>query len=154
MFSCLQLVELSKAQDIEAGDGTTSVVVIAGSLLEAAERLLQKGIHPTLISDAFQKAAMKAVEILTNMSIPVDLQDKQSLIRAAATSLNSKVYLKIVIHNYKFAKFTKLKLCNSLFFFEVVFQQSSLLAPLAVDAVLKVTEEGKESVVDLNVRDI
>ncbi|XP_043515545.1 T-complex protein 1 subunit delta [Frieseomelitta varia] len=116
------LVELSKAQDIEAGDGTTSVVVIAGSLLEAAERLLQKGIHPTLISDAFQKAATKAVEILTNMSIPVDLQDKQSLIRAAATSLNSKV----------------------------VFQQSSLLAPLAVDAVLKVTEEGKESVVDLN----
>ncbi|CAD1479549.1 unnamed protein product, partial [Heterotrigona itama] len=84
------LVELSKAQDVEAGDGTTSVVVIAGSLLEAAERLLQKGIHPTLISDAFQKAATKAVEILTNMSIPVDLQDKQSLIRAAATSLNSK----------------------------------------------------------------
>ncbi|CAK9816842.1 T-complex protein 1 subunit delta [Anthophora quadrimaculata] len=116
------LVELSKAQDIEAGDGTTSVVVIAGSLLEAAERLLQKGIHPTLISDAFQKAATKAVKILTNMSIPVDLRDKESLIRAAATSLNSKV----------------------------VFQQSSLLAPLAVDAVLKVTEEGKEGAVDLN----
>lgn len=90
---CFQLVELSKAQDVEAGDGTTSVVVIAGSLLEAAERLLQKGIHPTLISDSFQKAAAKAVEILTNMSIPVDLRDKQSLIRAAATSLNSKVYI-------------------------------------------------------------
>ncbi|CAK9834156.1 T-complex protein 1 subunit delta [Anthophora retusa] len=116
------LVELSKAQDIEAGDGTTSVVVMAGSLLEAAERLLQKGIHPTLISDAFQKAATKAVKILTNMSIPVDLRDKESLIRAAATSLNSKV----------------------------VFQQSSLLAPLAVDAVLKVTEEEKEGAVDLN----
>lgn len=64
---------------------------MAGSLLEAAERLLQKGIHPTLISDAFQKAATKAVQILTNMSIPVDLNDKQSLIRTAATSLNSKV---------------------------------------------------------------
>src|SRR3989442_467102 len=51
------LVELSKAQDIEAGDGTTSVVVIAGSLLDAAQKLLAKGIHPTTLSDAFQSAA-------------------------------------------------------------------------------------------------
>ena len=43
-MSQFQLVELSKAQDVEAGDGTTTVVVIAGSLLEAAERLLLKGI--------------------------------------------------------------------------------------------------------------
>lgn len=77
---------------MEAGDGTTSVVVTAGSLLEAAERLLQKGIHPTLISDAFQKAAFKSVSILMNMSIPVDLTDKESLVKVAATSLNSKVY--------------------------------------------------------------
>ncbi|XP_072751489.1 T-complex protein 1 subunit delta [Anoplolepis gracilipes] len=116
------LVELSKAQDIEAGDGTTSVVVIGGALLEEADRLLQKGIHPTSISDAFQKAASKGVSILTQMSIPVDLTDKESLVKVAATSLNSKV----------------------------VHQQSSLLAPLAVDAVLKVTEEGKEVSVDLN----
>ncbi|KAF7990156.1 hypothetical protein HCN44_009891 [Aphidius gifuensis] len=116
------LVELSKAQDSEAGDGTTSVVVIAGALLEAAERLLLKGIHPTLISDAFQKAALKAVEILSwSMAIPVDLSDTESLIKASATSLNSKV----------------------------VFQQSGLLAPLAVDAVLKITEPGKEQATDL-----
>lgn len=43
------LVELSKAQDVEAGDGTTSVVVIAGSLLDAASKLLTRGIHPTII---------------------------------------------------------------------------------------------------------
>lgn len=49
------LVELSKAQDIEAGDGTTTVVVIAGALLEASSKLLAKGIHPTVISEAFQK---------------------------------------------------------------------------------------------------
>lgn len=86
-----QLVELSRAQDIEAGDGTTSVVVIAGALLEAAERLLQKDIHPTLISDAFQKAAAKAVEILHGMSRTIDLNNKGLLIMTAATSLNSKV---------------------------------------------------------------
>lgn len=52
-----QLVELSKAQDIEAGDGTTSVVVIAGALLEASEQLLDRGIHPQAIAEAFLKAA-------------------------------------------------------------------------------------------------
>merc|ERR1719384_2139861 len=51
------LVELSKSQDIEAGDGTTSVCVIAGSLLESAEDLLEKGIHPTTIAEAFVLAA-------------------------------------------------------------------------------------------------
>ena len=46
-----QLVEISKAQDVEAGDGTTSVVILAGSLLKAAEYLLEKGIHPNIISE-------------------------------------------------------------------------------------------------------
>jgi len=44
-------VEISKAQDVEAGDGTTSVVVLAGALLKAAESLLDKGIHPNIISE-------------------------------------------------------------------------------------------------------
>lgn len=44
------LVEISKAQDVEAGDGTTSVVVLAGALLKAAESLLDKGIHPNIVS--------------------------------------------------------------------------------------------------------
>ena len=86
-----QLVDLSAAQDIEAGDGTTSVVVLAGSLLGSAEKMLQKGIHPTIISEAFLKASVKAVEYLTEMSTPVDLKDRPSLLRAASTSLNSKV---------------------------------------------------------------
>ncbi len=53
---------------MEAGDGTTSVVVIAGSLLTACERLLAKGIHPSVISAAFQHAAAKATEILEGVS--------------------------------------------------------------------------------------
>lgn len=86
------MVELSRAQDIEAGDGTTSVVVIAGALLEAAERLLQKDIHPTLISDGFQKVAVKAVEVLHGMSKSVDMTNRSLLMKAASTSLNSKVF--------------------------------------------------------------
>ena len=72
------LVDLSAAQDIEAGDGTTSVVVIAGSLLGAAERLLSKGIHPTIISESFQRAASAAVEILHNMSRPINLINEKT----------------------------------------------------------------------------
>lgn len=108
-FICLlQLVELSKAQDVEAGDGTTSVVVIAGALLEAARQLLQRGIHPTLISESFQKAALKAVEILTSMSRVVDLNNKSALVMSAATSLNSKVIPHLFINSKIMTKKKKL----------------------------------------------
>ena len=86
-----QLVDLSAAQDVEAGDGTTSVVVLAGSLLGAAEKMLNKGIHPTIIAEAFLKASAKAVEYLTEISVPINLDDNAALLRAATTSLNSKV---------------------------------------------------------------
>ena len=76
---------------MEAGDGTTSVVVLAGSFLGAAEKMLQKGIHPTIIAEAFLKASAKAVEYLEELSMPIDLNDKSALLRAATTSLSSKV---------------------------------------------------------------
>merc|ERR1719395_147394 len=85
------LVELSKSQDVEAGDGTTSVVVIAGALLKAAQDLLDTGLHPQVITDAFLAAAAKSDEILKAMSIPVNLTDHSSLIKAAKTSLCSKI---------------------------------------------------------------
>ena len=65
------LCDLSKSQDIEAGDGTTSVVVTAGSLLNACVNLLQKGIHPTQINESFGRAQVLANEILESVAIPV-----------------------------------------------------------------------------------
>eukprot|EP00163_Fabomonas_tropica_P008522 TRINITY_DN1825_c0_g2_i3.p1 TRINITY_DN1825_c0_g2~~TRINITY_DN1825_c0_g2_i3.p1 ORF type:complete len:599 (+),score=154.37 TRINITY_DN1825_c0_g2_i3:199-1797(+) len=118
------LVDLSKAQDIEAGDGTTSVVVLAGSLLNAVMHLLEKGIHPTTISDSFQAAAKRTEEILETLSTAVDLNDRQQLITNAVTSLSSKV----------------------------VSQYSNLIAPIAVDSILKVIDADTASNVDL--RDI
>jgi T-complex protein 1 subunit delta len=85
------LAELSKSQDVEAGDGTTSVVVVAGSLLQASANLLHTGLHPQVITESFLKAAKKSDEILKAMALPVDLADKSSLIKAAKTSLCSKV---------------------------------------------------------------
>lgn len=118
------LVELSKAQDVEAGDGTTTVVVIAGSLLDAAARLLEKGIHPMTISDAFGVASDKGVEILKSIAIPVELNDRESLLKSASTSLNSKV----------------------------VSQYSNLLGPISVDAVLKVIDP--KTATNVNLKDI
>merc|ERR1711881_388997 len=75
------LVELSKAQDIEAGDGTTSVVVLCGSLLEKAQQLLNQGLHPSILAHVWKRAAAKAMEILAEMSQPIDLNDRESLIK-------------------------------------------------------------------------
>ena len=135
------LVDLSAAQDVEAGDGTTSVVVIAGSLLSAADRLLAKGctaspriwlatdsikgIHPTVISESFQRAAAAAVQVLHDMSQPISLSDRATLLQAASTSLSSKI----------------------------VSQHSSLLGPIAVDSVLKTIDQKTADNVDLkNIR--
>lgn len=70
------LVELSKSQDIEAGDGTTSVCVIAGALLNACTDLLAKGIHPMAVAESFLAAADKAEKILEGMATPVDLANR------------------------------------------------------------------------------
>ncbi|MCJ1355849.1 MAG: T-complex protein 1 subunit delta [Icmadophila ericetorum] len=127
------LVDLSTAQDVEAGDGTTSVVVIAGSLLGAADKLLSKGkllglgssIHPTVISESFQRAAAAAVRVLHDMSHPISLSDRATLLQAASTSLSSKI----------------------------VSQYSNLLGPIAVDAVLKTIDQKTADNVDLkNIR--
>jgi T-complex protein 1 subunit delta len=57
------LVDLAKSQDVVAGDGTTSVTVLCGALLKKSLELLERGVHPTVISDAFGRAADKAVEV-------------------------------------------------------------------------------------------
>jgi T-complex protein 1 subunit delta len=65
--------ELSKAQDIEAGDGTTSVVVLAGSILDQCSNLLSKGIHPTVIAESFLLASNEAESILKSIARPVSI---------------------------------------------------------------------------------
>lgn len=118
------LVDLSQSQDIEAGDGTTTVVVLAGALLNACSALLAKGIHPTAIANSFLNAADKACEILEGISKPVDLADRDSLLSSVDTCLSSKV----------------------------VGQNSEVLSPIAVDSVLGILEDEKSTSVDL--RDI
>ncbi|MEM2083516.1 MAG: thermosome subunit beta [Nitrososphaerota archaeon] len=107
------LVETAKAQDEEVGDGTTSVVVVAGELLAKAEELIDKEVHPSLIIEGYRKAATKALEILDEISIPVKPTDRKILEKIAKTSLASKM----------------------------VSEESEYLSKLAVDAVLRVAEK-------------
>jgi thermosome len=85
------LVEVAKTQDNEAGDGTTSAVIIAGELLNKAEELIDKNIHPTIIIDGYKQAAEKALETLEKIAIPVDLKKQDYLKKAAVTSMASKI---------------------------------------------------------------
>ena len=85
------MVEVAKAQDNEAGDGTTSAVIIAGELLSRSEELIDKNIHPTIIIDGYRVAAEKALETLEKIAIPVDLKSQDYLKKAATTSMGSKI---------------------------------------------------------------
>jgi len=107
------MVEVAKTTDDEVGDGTTSVVVISGALLEKAEELINKKIHPTIIVDGYRAAAEKALQVLNEIAIKVSPTDKEILKKAAMTSMRSKL-----VSDYR-----------------------DHLADIAVDAILKVAQK-------------
>jgi len=84
------VVEISKTQDNECGDGTTSAVVIAGELLKKSESLIEQNVHPTVISNGFRLAAAEAVKILKSIGIEVSPTDKKSLRKVAMTAMTGK----------------------------------------------------------------
>ena len=117
------MVEISKTIDTEVGDGTTSSVIFAGTLLAKAEELLSKDVHSSVIIDGFQAASEKSLEILDEISKKVQSNDKEILLKIAATSMESKL----------------------------ISEDSDTLSKIVVDAILKITETKKEkSTVDLD----
>lgn len=107
------LVEVAKATDNEVGDGTTSAVILAGALLEKAEGLIDKGVHPTIIVEGYNKASAKAIEVLNNLAEKVPASSKEWLVKIARTSMQTKL----------------------------VSRESQELAELVVGAVLQVAEK-------------
>jgi len=87
------MVQLSKSQDEEIGDGTTGVVVLAGALLEQAEKLIDRGIHPLRISQGFDAACKMAVDHIKKLAetIQIDVNHYEPLLKTASTSLGSKI---------------------------------------------------------------
>jgi thermosome len=84
------LVEVAKTQDNEVGDGTTTAVVLTGDLLEKAEKLLDKDVHPTVIVEGYKKAAEKAGEILNALGESIDPNDAETLTKIAITAMGTK----------------------------------------------------------------
>ncbi len=116
------MVEISKTVDNEVGDGTTSSVVFGGTLLARAEDLLKKDVHSSTIIEGFQSAAEKTLEIYSQLSKKIKPDDRESLIKIATTSMQSKL----------------------------ISEDSGTLSKIVVDAILSiVTKKGEDYFVDL-----
>src|SRR3989338_7760351 len=84
------MVEIAKTQENEVGDGTTTAVMLAGKLLENAEKLLDMKIHPTLITKGYNLSAVKAREFLNEVAVDVSLENKNVLKAIAMTAMTGK----------------------------------------------------------------
>jgi len=84
------MVEIARTQDDMVGDGTTSAVVLASELLRKAEELLDQNIHPTILVSGYRKASQKAIEVIGKTSVPLDVNDRKTLLKVALTSMSSK----------------------------------------------------------------
>ncbi|MGI0026246.1 MAG: thermosome subunit beta [Nitrosopumilaceae archaeon] len=111
------MVEIAKAVDNEVGDGTTSSVVFGGALLAKAEELLDKDVHATVIIEGYQAAAEKALSLLSELAKAVDPREKETLLKIAKTSMNSKL----------------------------ISDDSDMLSKLVVDSILQVVDKQGES---------
>jgi len=117
------MVEISKTIDNEVGDGTTSSVVFGGALLTKAEELLKKDVHSSVIVEGYQAAAEKALEIYSDIAKKIKPDDRDSLIKIAVTSMESKL----------------------------ISEDSDVLSKIVVDAILKIsTKKGETYSVDLD----
>jgi len=85
------MVEISKATDNQVGDGTTSAVVVAGALLQKAEDLIDKEVHPVVIVDGYLRAAEKAQKILEDIAEKIDPTSRSDLLNIANTSMVTKL---------------------------------------------------------------
>jgi archaeal chaperonin len=85
------MAEVAKSVDNEVGDGTTSAVVVAGALIEKAEELIAKNVHPIIIVEGFKEASQKAIDILRRIAVKIDADDKGFLNKIARTSMASKI---------------------------------------------------------------
>lgn len=84
------IIEVAKTQDDEVGDGTTTAVILAGELLNSAEELFEQEIHPSIIISGYQKASEKALEVLNENAMDVNMDDEDTLVKLSNTAIRSK----------------------------------------------------------------
>jgi T-complex protein 1 subunit gamma len=117
------MIELSRAQDEEVGDGTTSVIILAGELLSVAEPLLRRNMHPRIIVGAYMKALQSALDFIEDKCIKLDTKNKVHMMEIVRSTLGTKF----------------------------VSRFGDMVCELALDAVLKITIDrpGKEPEIDI-----
>ena len=120
------MVEIAKSVDNEVGDGTTSSVVFAGALLEKAEDLINKNVHPSVIIDGYDAASEQALKLLQRIAVKVNLEDKELLIKIARTSMYSKL----------------------------VSEDSPILSQIAVDATRQIAEKADDGTLSVDLDNI
>lgn len=84
------MIELSRTQDEETGDGTTSVIILAGEILHLSQPFLEKDIHPTVIVRAYMKALDAALKVIDSISFPVDVEDRDAMLKIVKSSIGTK----------------------------------------------------------------
>ncbi|KAL7284934.1 T-complex protein 1 [Trametes coccinea BRFM310] len=88
------MIELSRTQDEECGDGTTSVIILAGEILAQSLAQLERDIHPVVIISAYNKALKEALEIIKRISIPIDTNDDEQMLSLIKTSIGTKFVMR------------------------------------------------------------
>ncbi|UCC20675.1 MAG: TCP-1/cpn60 chaperonin family protein [Promethearchaeota archaeon] len=92
------IVEVAKTQDDKVGDGTTTSVIISGELLNLAEELMEQSVHPTIIFRGYRKALLKSKDLLQELATKIDINDIDTLMKVAETSMNSKLIAGVKNH--------------------------------------------------------
>ncbi|THH27524.1 hypothetical protein EUX98_g6663 [Antrodiella citrinella] len=88
------MIELSRTQDEECGDGTTSVIILAGEILAQSLSQLERDIHPVVIISAYNKALKEALEIIKRISIPIDTSNDDEMLSLIKTSIGTKFVMR------------------------------------------------------------
>ncbi|XP_068108300.1 T-complex protein 1 subunit gamma [Hyperolius riggenbachi] len=84
------MIEISRTQDEEVGDGTTSVIILAGEMLSVAQQFLEQQMHPTVIISAYRKALDDMISTLKEFSTPVDANDRELMLKIINSAINTK----------------------------------------------------------------
>ncbi|KAK0242219.1 chaperonin Cpn60/TCP-1 family [Armillaria nabsnona] len=88
------MIELSRTQDEECGDGTTSVIILAGEILAQSLGQLERNIHPVVIISAYNKALKEALEIIKRISVPIDTSNDEEMLALIKTSIGTKFVMR------------------------------------------------------------
>ncbi|KAF9267608.1 T-complex protein 1 [Marasmius fiardii PR-910] len=88
------MIELSRTQDEECGDGTTSVIILAGEILAQSLSQLERDIHPVVIISAYNKALKEALEIIQRISVPIDVNSDEEMLSLIKTSIGTKFVMR------------------------------------------------------------